>query len=313
MSGADPPLVSVVLTTHNRPAWLADSLASVLDGTFTDLDVVVSNNGDPCHTRELSAMIDDARVRWVEQAPSLSLVAHFRAALALARGKYVAVLHDDDWWSREFLAALVPPLEEWPEVVVAFADHHIVNARGEVSPERTDATTAISGRRDLAPGIHQPFFELLPRQTIPLLACVFRRELLPPSALPDEIGASYDIWSSYMLASTGGAAYFEPRRLLYYREHSRSVTESGVLDGCLAAISCRSRMLRDPRLDPFRRVLSNRLARDHELAGVRLLRQGSRAEGRAHLRAAIRLHPTAKALAGWSAACLAPRSVLARL
>ena len=310
---SSPPLVSVVLTTHDRPVWLAASLAGVLEGKFADIEVIVSNNGDPAPTRRLSTMIDDARVRWVERPSSTSVIEHLRGALGLARGRYVAVAHDDDRWSPDFLSALVPPLEAHPDAVVAFADHYIVDARGEVSPDRTERTTAISGRGALAAGLHRPFFDLLPRQTIPFLACVFRREALPPGALPDEVGTSYDIWNSYVLASSGGAAYYEPRRVLYYREHSDSVTESGDLAGCLAAIGCRSRMLQDPRLDPYRVLLSNRLARDHELAGARLLRLGFRRQGRAHLRAAIGLRPTAKALAGWSATWLAPRSVLTRL
>jgi len=307
------PLVSVVLTTHDRPAWLAAALTGVLEGTFRDIEAIVSNNGDPAHTRALSSAIDDARVRWVEQPSSTSVMEHLRAALDLARGKYVAVLHDDDRWSPDFLAALVPPLEQHPEAVVSFADHYIVNTRGEVSPERTETATVLSGRGELAAGLHQPFFDLLPRQTIPFLACVFRREALPPAALPNEVGPSYDIWNCYVLASTGGAAHYEPSRLLYYREHLQSVTASGELGGCLAAIACRSRMLRDPRLDPYRGLLSDRLARDHELAGARLLRQGLRRDGRVQLQAAIRLNPTAKALAGWSAAWLAPRFVLTRL
>jgi hypothetical protein len=310
---SSPPLVSVVLTTHDRPAWLAASLASVLDGKFADIEVIVSNNGDPAPTRRLSSVIDDARVRWVEQPASTSVIGHLRAALGLVRGRYVAVVHDDDCWSPDFLSSLVPPLEGHPDAVVAFADHYIVDARGEVSPERTERTTASSGRGALPAGLHRPFFDLLVRQTIPFLACAFRRDALPPAALPDDVGTSYDIWNSYVLASTGGAAFYVPRRLLYYREHSESVTESGDLAGCLAAIGCRSRMLQDPRLDPYRGLLSDRLARDHELAGARLLRLGFRQQGRAHLRAAIGLRPTAKALAGWSAAWLAPRSVLTRL
>ena len=47
MTAVGQPLVSVVLTTHNRPVWLAEALTSVLDGEFADFEVVVSNNGNP--------------------------------------------------------------------------------------------------------------------------------------------------------------------------------------------------------------------------------------------------------------------------
>src|SRR5262249_61213009 len=61
-----PPTVSVVLPTHNRPIWLAEALTSVLDGQFQDLEVVVSNNGNPEHTRSLPRAIGDPRGRWIE-------------------------------------------------------------------------------------------------------------------------------------------------------------------------------------------------------------------------------------------------------
>src|SRR5919199_6684910 len=109
-SGETPPLVSVILLTHNRPVWLRTALRSVLEGEFEGYEVIVSNNGQPEHTRGLAEHVGDPRVRWVEQPPSGGLE-HFLAALSLARGRYVAPLHDDDWWHPRFLATLIPPLE----------------------------------------------------------------------------------------------------------------------------------------------------------------------------------------------------------
>jgi glycosyltransferase involved in cell wall biosynthesis len=306
------PMVSIVLPTHNRPVWLAEALTSVLDGELDDLEVVVSNNGNPQHSRVLRAKVGDRRVRWLEQDPTLSPVDNFLAGLAVARGRYVAPLHDDDRWSPRFLAALVPPLERHPEAVLAFADHYLVNERGEVDLRATDLNSERWGRAALKEGLHRPFFGAVARQSVALTGCVFRRDAVAIEHFPPDVGPFYDIWASYLLAKTGGAAYYSSERLLFYRAHDGNESAAH-LSAHLAAIRGRRRMLRDPGLRPHKGVIVGQLARDHVLVGAEMLRQGRRSEARAHLGAAIRLAPTSKALGGWAASWVAPSGVLSRL
>src|SRR5262249_9071015 len=122
-----------------------------------------------------------------------------------------------------------------------------------------------------------------------------------------------DIWASYLLATSGGAAYYCSERLLYYRAHDSSLSNGAHLSIHLASIHGRRRMLRDPNLRPHKAIIVRKLARDHVLVGAELLRRGRRREGREHLGAAVRLAPTPKALAGWTASWIAPSSLLGRL
>jgi len=304
------PLVSVVLPTHNRPQWLAGALTSVLHGRFDDLEVVVSNNGDPEHTRRLRSVISDERVRWIEQDPGLDILDHLLAALSYARGRYVALLHDDDWWSQEFLAALVPPLEQHPEAVLAFADHYLVNEHGELMMSQTNACTRRWGRSGLRDGFYQPFFAIVAHQSVPATASVFRRDRLPLDEITPEIGSCYDVWTPYLLAKGGGAAYFTARRLMYNRAHQGSHSSSAQLSSRFAAIRCKRAMLNDPDIDAYRGVIIPTLARDHELVAAQMLRHGERRKARVHLAAALRLQPTAKAVAGLTASWAAPHAIL---
>jgi glycosyltransferase involved in cell wall biosynthesis len=307
------PIVSIVLPTHNRPVWLAEALTSVLNGEFDDLEVVVSNNGNREDTRHLQATIPDSRVRWVEQDRTLGPVDNFLAGLAVARGRYIAPLHDDDRWSPGFLATLVPPLERHPEAVVAFADHYLINEQGDVELAATEANTERWGRAKLLEGLHRPFFGVVARQSVAMTGCVFRRDALPVEQIPPDVGPFYDIWTSYLLAKSGGAAYYSSERLLYYRAHEASESSAANLSAHLAAIRGRRRMLQDPSFRPYERVIIARLARDHVVVGAELLRRGRRREAKRHLGAAIRIAPTWKALGGWTASWIAPSSVLSRL
>jgi glycosyltransferase involved in cell wall biosynthesis len=312
MTAVGHPLVSVVLTTHNRPVWLAEALTSVLDGEFADFEVIVSNNGNPEDTRGLEARIDDPRVRWIEQDPALGALDNFLAGLAAARGRYVAPLHDDDRWSPRFLAILVPPLERHPEAVLAFADHYVVDDGGRIDVAATEANTQYWGRADLEEGVHRPFIGAVARQSVAITGCVFRRESLPVEEFDPEIDPAYDVFTAYLLARRGDAAFYTPERLLYYRVHGGSNT-SAKLAAHLASAHTRRRMLDDPGLRPYRSLIANRLARDHTLVGAELLRQGCRRDARVHLTAAIRLGATLKPLAGWMASWIIPSPLLGRL
>jgi glycosyltransferase involved in cell wall biosynthesis len=310
--GSSSPLVSVVLTTHNRPRWLGEALRSVLRGTFTDIEVIVSNNGDPEDTRRLERVVRDPRVRWIEQDQSLTMLENWLTGLSLARGRYAAILHDDDRWSPEFLSTLIPPLEQRRDAVVSFADHYIIDQGGDVDPTATEATTR-RWRADLAEGFHRPFFSLVARQSIPATGSVFRRAALPVGEFTPEVGSIGDLWTAYQLAKSHGAAYYSPRRLMYYRVHAAADSAAGQLDRYLAIVGIRQKLLADPDLLPYRATLAAALAKDHRLAGIELLRLARREEARSNLVSSLRLRPSAKALAGWTASWWAPKRMLARL
>jgi glycosyltransferase involved in cell wall biosynthesis len=307
------PLVSVLLPTHNRPVWLAEAIRSVLAGDFIDFEVVVSNNGRPEHTRELAEVIRDDRIRWLEQDPDTGILRNFLAALERARGRYIAVLHDDDRWAPNMLSALVPPLQRRADAVLSFADHFRTDRDGRVDLADTNRNSRRWGRTALAQGYHQPFFQLAARQSVPITVSVFRRDALAPSALPESVATCYDIWLCYGLACTGGAAYYHDERLLFSRRHPGQHSASRELAGPSSAIALRARMLEDQRMRAYAGVLRERLARDHLTAGAALLRSGARQRAREHLVNSTRMHPSWKATAGLAASWLAPTAVLNRI
>lgn len=309
--GLQRPSVSVLLPTHNRPVWLEQAITSVLDGEYDDFEIIVSNNGRPEHTRDLAQRIDDPRVLWIEQPPSGTLE-NFLAAFSLARGEYVAPLHDDDWWHPQLLARLVAPLRADRQVMVAFADQWQVTADGEIDRQSSDYFTIGSGRATLAEGFHEPFTGLAARESIPQIGCVFRRDAMSPENVPAEVGPALDLWTGYLLAVTGKAAYFCRDRLVYCRVHADSDFVLAQTDNLMAAVSCARRMLADPRMAADRDELTQRLAARQQSVGGTLLREGSRKSARKHLAGALRLRPTAKGAGAWAASWVIPTSLLTR-
>jgi glycosyltransferase involved in cell wall biosynthesis len=114
------PLVSVLIPTHNRARLLADrSLASVLQQTYSRVEIVVVGDGCTDDTASMIARIGDPRIRFenlparghLPEDPELAwLVAGTAAAnraATLARGQWFAWLDDDDEFSKDHIEILL--------------------------------------------------------------------------------------------------------------------------------------------------------------------------------------------------------------
>ncbi len=149
------------------------------------------------------------------------------------------------------------------------------------------------------------------RQSVKITGCVWRCDALDVSELVPGVAPHLDVWLPYLLARGGGAAYFSPERLMSHRTHAGGHSASRDTATWLAGVQCAEQLLADPNVRAHEDPLTRRLAGYHRLAGEGLLRQGTRR--RAHLRAAMRLRATPRALAGWAASWVAPTPLLARL
>ncbi len=117
-SGA--PLVSVRISTLNRPDLLVSrAIASVLQQTYPNFEVVIVGDGATPETAEAVAKVKDPRVRYYN-LPARPRYANFprffwstagtyavNTALDLCRGEWIAPLDDDDEFTPDHLEALL--------------------------------------------------------------------------------------------------------------------------------------------------------------------------------------------------------------
>lgn len=89
------PLVSVVVATHNRAGFLSAALASILNQTFQDFEIVVVDDASGDATESVVNGIGDPRIRYFRLAQNSGVAAARNHGNSQARGAYIAV-HDDD-------------------------------------------------------------------------------------------------------------------------------------------------------------------------------------------------------------------------
>ena len=254
------PRVSVFIASYDRRHYLAEAIASVLRGNYQDYEVIVSDDAGPLENREVVAACGDRRVRYRRNPVRLGIAGNHLAALREAQGEYFAILNDDDVWEPELLATLVPILDNNPGVVCAFADHHIIDARGVVDPVKTEASSRRWKRDRLSAGLHRSFQKIaLVDQSVAIVAGLFRRKAIDADAFRIESGSGYDLWLTYLACRSGAPAWYVPRRLARFRDHPASETARNRVGNARAAIFIYSRFCADPDLGAWRKPLTNRL------------------------------------------------------
>jgi glycosyltransferase involved in cell wall biosynthesis len=114
-------MVSVVIPTFRREELVVAAARSALSQTGVTLEVLVVDDSPEGSAERAVASLDDPRVRYVRRAqPSGGMPALVRNdGLALARGRYVHFLDDDDLLEDGALAATTAALERAPRTGVA--------------------------------------------------------------------------------------------------------------------------------------------------------------------------------------------------
>ena len=107
------PLVSVVIATWNTADYLSETVASALDQTWPNLEVIVIDDGSTDHTHDVIAPFM-SRIRY-EPRVHRGLAAARNEGIRLATGDFVALLDADDLWHPEKIATQVDLALQNPE------------------------------------------------------------------------------------------------------------------------------------------------------------------------------------------------------
>ncbi|MEH2360578.1 glycosyltransferase family 2 protein [Nostoc sp.] len=275
------PLVSVIIPTYNRPEYLKQAIASAIKQTYQNIEIIISDNCSSENPQELVASFGDSRIKFWRHQQNVGMLANQQHGFKIARGKYVASLHDDDIWNEDFLTKLVPLLEANSELIIAFCDQYIIDANGIINHVGTEENTRGYKRDKLTPGIHQPFYKIgLIDKSIPTAAaCVIRNNFVDWDIIPPEVGGMWDLYLTYLCCISGYGAYYYPERLTRYRAHEQTDTMlSGSRDVQAKIRKAKSEMfcyqvfMEDSHLQEFRRYFQQKWLEANTTLGIGLLR-----------------------------------------
>lgn len=124
------PLVSVGIPTFNRAAGLNNTLKSITNQTYGNLEIIVSNNDSTdIEVEEVvyKYLNTDKRIKYFKQNQNIGPVKNFEYLLNVASGKYFMWASDDDNHNIFFIEECVSLLEKNNKVKFAMTDIQNVN------------------------------------------------------------------------------------------------------------------------------------------------------------------------------------------
>lgn len=219
------------------------------------------------------------------------MIANTIKTFCLAKGKYVACLLDDDIWEVDFLEKLVPHLEQNPDLALAFSDHYVIQADGNIDHLATERYSQFYKRANLKEGIYQPFYHLalVEKAVSPAMAAVIRRDIIDWNSFPHEVEGSWDMFISYLASRDGLGAYYYPQKLTRYREHEQTDTkQSGSrnpeskIRKARGDLFCYEQFIADERLKDIRPYFQDAHAHVSTTLGVGLMRNEKLSEARSY-------------------------------
>lgn len=129
----DAPLVTLGLPVYNGENYLRQALESLLSQTFTDWELILSDNGSTDGTeaicREFAAR--DARVRYYRESVNRGATWNFNRVFHLSRSPLFRWAAHDDVCSPQLLERCVAALRSRPDAVLAYPRTRIIGPRNE--------------------------------------------------------------------------------------------------------------------------------------------------------------------------------------
>ncbi len=180
------PRVSVVIPTYNSAAFVREAIQSVLGQTYSDLEIIVIDDGSTDDTERVVRSFGD-RVFYVRQENNGAGAAR-NQGIKKSQGSYVAFLDSDDLWLPGKLEEQIPLLDRDPELGLVYSDWAVVPEQGEAQPSYLQNLPAASG---------YVFDRLVQCGFILTSGTVVRRSCLDDVGYFDEalsIAQDYDLW-----------------------------------------------------------------------------------------------------------------------
>lgn len=103
MNRPDAPLVSVILPTYNRARVLPRAIRSVLNQTFSDLELIIVDDGSTDDTETVVRLFCDPRILYVRRERNEGVLPARNLGIRRARGSFIAFQDSDDEWLSEKL------------------------------------------------------------------------------------------------------------------------------------------------------------------------------------------------------------------
>jgi GT2 family glycosyltransferase/SAM-dependent methyltransferase len=222
----DLPLVSIIIRTFaGRREWLQQAVASVMNQTYSKLELVVVEDGSNTAESFIVNLRGKTNVKIIyEHCEKRGRCHAGNIGLSLAAGEFLSFLDDDDAIMADHIEVLVDELLAHPDAAAAYSLSWEVETKSSYSPQFNYADVNFW----TPPHLRQPFSRevIFHHNYIPMQAILFRRSLYETYGGLDESLVyleDWNLWVRYSFARN--FVFVEKTTSLFRTPHEPEVRE----------------------------------------------------------------------------------------
>jgi glycosyltransferase involved in cell wall biosynthesis len=132
-SESGKPLISVITATFNAARFLPDTIRSIREQSYPNIEWIVIDGGSTDATVDMLKANDDIIDFWLSERDR-GIYSAWNKGLAQAKGEWICFLGADDYfWDAHALAQMIEQLEKLPSSMrVAYGQVMLISADGKV-------------------------------------------------------------------------------------------------------------------------------------------------------------------------------------
>lgn len=123
--------VSVIIPAYNKADWTLQTVASVLNQTYSNLEVIVVDDGSTDDTQRKMASLQDPRVRYIRKSNGGASSAR-NLGIREASGAFITFVDCDDLFLPDKIEISVKYLEQNPQFGFIHTAAYFINETGKI-------------------------------------------------------------------------------------------------------------------------------------------------------------------------------------
>ncbi len=156
------PIFSVIIPTYNGSRFIEQTIRSVLNQTFSNLELIVVDDGSTDNTASIIEKLasEDKRIILKKIPNSGGPTIPSNLGISLAQGKYIAFLDHDDEWKQDKLEKVLKVFEENKKIdIVCSAVEILQNETGK--KQLSSLKRRINTKTDMLSGAYFNTFSMI--------------------------------------------------------------------------------------------------------------------------------------------------------
>jgi len=125
-------LVTVGVPVYNGERFLEETLRSILNQSYADLEILISDNASTDRTPDIIRKFSDSRVVCRRNDATIPGEENWNLLLKAARGEYIAIFHADDVYSPRMVEEEVRFLDGHPEAGAVLTLMDFIDETGRI-------------------------------------------------------------------------------------------------------------------------------------------------------------------------------------